>query len=401
MAGQQAPGRADKLGKGAVTALADDRLLTAPFLLCALGNFLQGLAFNLYLHLPGFLKILGAGEVQIGLIFGLTAAVAIAVRPWVGRAMDERGRRVVILAGGLLNVVVCLLYLTVTSLGPWVYVVRLLHGLAEATLFAAFFTQAADLIPPSRRTEGIALFGVSGMLPISLGGLLGDMILARASYAALFAASAGLAGSSLVLSVPLRDSVPAVDELPNRGFFAAVVQGDLLPVWFLGTVFATALAAYFTFLKTFVMETGIGSVGAFFTAYAISAVLLRMFFAWLPERVGAKRVLFPALALLALGLVLLGRAAGAGAILVAGSLCGLGHGFVFPILSALVVARARPAERGAALSIFTALFDAGVLIGGPALGLIIRLAGYPAMFASAAAMVAFGSLTFAVWDRPR
>jgi MFS family permease len=382
-------------------SVADDRLLTAPFLLCALGNFLQGLAFNLYLHLPGFLKILGAGEVQIGLIFGLTAAAAIAVRPWVGRAMDERGRRVVILAGGLLNVVVCLLYLTVTGLGPWVYLVRLLHGLAEATLFAAFFTQAADLIPPSRRTEGIALFGVSGMLPISLGGVLGDMILARASYAALFAASAGLAGSSLVLSLPLRDSVPAGDDQPSRGFFAAVIQGDLLPVWFLGTVFATALAAYFTFLKTFVMETGIGSVGAFFSAYALSAVLLRLFFAWLPERVGAKRVLFPALALLALGLMLLGRATAAGTVLVAGTLCGLGHGFVFPILSALVVARARPAERGAALSIFTALFDAGVLIGGPALGLIIRLAGYPAMFASAAAMVVFGSLTFAVWDRPR
>ena len=387
--------------RGARMTVADDRLLTTPFLLCALGNFLQGLAFNLYLHLPGFLKILGAGEVQIGLLFGLTAAAAIAVRPWVGRAMDERGRRVVILAGGLLNVVVCLLYLTVTGLGPWVYLVRLLHGLAEATLFAAFFTQAADLIPPSRRTEGIALFGVSGMLPISLGGLLGDMILARASYAALFAASACLAGSSLALSLPLRDSVPAGDDLPNRGFFAAVVQGDLLPVWFLGTVFATALTAYFTFLKTFVMETGIGSVGAFFTAYAISAVLLRTFFAWLPERVGTKRVLFPALALLALGLGLLGRAAGAGAILVAGSLCGLGHGFVFPILSALVVARARPAERGAALSIFTALFDAGVLIGGPALGLIIRLAGYPAMFVSAAGLIAVGSLTFAVWDRPR
>jgi len=380
---------------------ADARLLTAPFLLCALGNFLQGLAFNLYLHLPGFLKILGAGEVQIGLIFGLTAAVAIAVRPWVGRAMDERGRRVVILAGGLLNVVVCLLYLTVTGLGPWVYLVRLLHGLAEATLFAAFFTQAADLIPPSRRTEGIALFGVSGMLPISLGGVLGDMILSRASYAALFAASAGLAGSSLVLSLPLRDSVPAGDEQPSRGFFAAVIQGDLVPVWFLGTVFATALAAYFTFLKTFVMETGIGSVGAFFSAYALSAVLLRLFFAWLPERVGPKRVLFPALALLALGLVLLGRATAAGTVLVAGTLCGLGHGFVFPILSSLVVARARPAERGAALSIFTALFDAGVLIGGPALGLIIRLAGYPAMFVSAAAMVAVGSLTFALWDRPR
>jgi MFS family permease len=313
--------------------------------------------------------------------------------------MDERGRRVVILAGGVLNVVVCLFYLTVRGLGPWVYLVRLLHGLAEATLFAAFFTQAADIIPASRRTEGIALFGVSGMLPIALGGVIGDLILTRASYGALFAASAGLAAASLMLSLPLRDRAPTPDELPNRGFFAAVVQGDLRPVWFLGTVFATALAAYFTFLKTFVMETGIGSVGGFFTAYALSAVLLRLFFAWLPERVGPKRVLFCALTLLALGLALLGRAAGNATILLAGTLCGLGHGFVFPILSALVVVRARPSERGAALSIFTALFDAGVLIGGPTLGAVIALGGYPVMFTTAAMMVVVGSAAFAVWDR--
>src|SRR5205085_10952141 len=37
----------------------DARLLTAPFLLSAAANLLQSLAFNLYLHLPGYLKELG------------------------------------------------------------------------------------------------------------------------------------------------------------------------------------------------------------------------------------------------------------------------------------------------------------------------------------------------------
>ncbi len=383
----------------AMAIRAVPRLFTLPLLLCAIGNFLQGLAFNLYLHLPGFLKQLGAGEVQIGVIFGVTAAMAIVVRPWLGRAMDERGRRAMILAGGVLNVAVCLLYLTVHRLGPWVYVVRLGHGIAEATLFAAFFTLAADLVPAARRTEGIALFGVSGMLPISLGGLLGDVILAHADYSALFAAAAVLAAASLIVSLPLRDQTLPPDELPSRGFFAAVVQGNLLPVWFLGTVFATAIASYFTFVKTFVMTAGIGTVGGFFTAYALSATVLRLFFAWLPERVGAKRTLFAALGALTLGLLLLAHAQHASEILVAGSLCGLGHGFVFPILSSLAVARARPAERGAALSVFTALFDAGALIGAPAMGAIINLTSYATMFASAAALVVLGTLTFVVWDR--
>src|SRR4029078_10378154 len=100
-----------------------------------------------------------------------------------------RGRRLVILTGGGLNVLVCALYPTIHSLGPWLYVVRIAHGIAEAMLFAALFTQAADVIPPARRTEGIALYGISGLLPISLGGLLGDVILTHAGYVRLFQTS--------------------------------------------------------------------------------------------------------------------------------------------------------------------------------------------------------------------
>jgi predicted MFS family arabinose efflux permease len=105
------------------------------------------------------------------------------------------------------------------------------------------------------------------------------------------------------------------------------------------------------------------------------------------------------LAALALGYVLLAFAATPAAIAVAGACAGLGHGFTFPILSGLVVARARLAERGAATSIFTALFDAGALVGGPLLGAVIRDAGYPAMFLCAAALVTAGGAFFTWADR--
>lgn len=382
-----------------VSTIEAERVLTRAFLLCAGANFLQGLAFNLFLHLPGFLHDLGAAELQIGFLFGLTAAVAIAARPLVGRAMDAQGRRAMILGGGVLNVAVCALYLTVHRLDGWVYLVRAAHGVAEAILFTGFFTQAADLVPAPRRMEGMAIFGVSGMLPISLGGLIGDQILAGGSYGQLFGCATALGFASLVLSLPLRDQPLPHGELPSRGFFAAVAQPDLRPVWFIGSIFATALAAYFTFIKTFVLHTGTGSVGAFFTAYAAAAIGLRVFFAWLPDRAGPKRVLFPALGALSAGLLLLAHVSRANEIVAAGALCGLGHGFIFPILTGLVVARARPAERGAALSIFTALFDAGVALGGPALGIAIHFGGYGTMFTAAAALVAIGSLIFAVWDR--
>jgi MFS family permease len=363
-------------------------------------NFLQGVSVNLHLHLPGFLKSLGANEMEIGTIFSLMAVAAIAVRPLVGRGMDTWGRRVMMLGGGIANVVVLALYLTVHEIGPWVYLVRIGHGITEATLFTAFFTHAADLVPAERRTEGIALFGVSGLISISIGALLGDLILSHGSYTALFATSATLAAVSLLLSLPLHDRRPGGRAEPSRGFFAALVQKDLLPVWFVGGVFATASTPYFTFLKTLVMKLQTGSVGGFFTAFTVAALVLRLFFGWVPDRLGKKRVLLPGLGLVVIGLVVLAFSSRSIEILAAGFLCGLGHGFSFPILISLMVDRARPAERGAAMSIFTALFDAGLLLGGPAFGALIHYAGYGIMFTSAAAMLACGTVVFFLWDRP-
>ena len=102
-----------------------------------------------------------------------------------------------------------------------------------------------------------------------------------------------------------------------------------------------------------------------------------------------------------LGLLLLATASDSTEVLIAGEICGLGHAFVFPILSSFVVTRARASERGAALSVFTAIIDAGLLIGGPTLGIVVYLAGYSVMFATAAAILVAATLAFAIWDRGR
>src|SRR5690606_29364835 len=83
----------------------------------------------------------------------------------------------------------------------------------------------------------------------------------------------------------------------------------------------------------------------------------------------------------------------------AGVLCGIGHGYAFPIGSSPVVVRTPASERGAALSAFTALFDLGLLVGAPLLGLIVERSSYTAMFDTAASMAILGAVTFAVWDR--
>lgn len=380
-------------------------LLTRPFVFAFVANTLHGLAFFALLHLPGLLRLLGADEVRIGVIVATMAATAILVRPTIGRLMDSRGRRIVLLVGGVINVIACFAYLGVGGLGPWVYGVRVLHGLADGMLFSVLFTIAADLAPESRRTEGISLFGISGMLPMSLGALLGELVLGgqptHADYDRLFWVAGSCSAVGFVASLTLPDSRPVVPEGPQRSFVQAAFTRPLLPLWWVGFGFAFAVASYFTFLKTYVIDREVGSVGEFFTVYSVAAIVLRLGLARVPDRLGPKRTLFPSLACTVIGLVALATAPSSAVVMVAAVFCGFGHGFAFPILSAMVVARARPEDRGTAMSTFTALFDVGLLVGGPSLGLLLRLTerDYGAMFGVAAGFVVLTALTYAVWDR--
>ena len=380
-------------------AAHEQRLWTGPFVLCFVTNLCQGTAFNLFLHLPGYLHDLGANDVQIGWIASLTALAAVACRPPVGRAMDRLGRRPVIRWGGALHAVATALYLAVHAIGPLLYAVRVLHGVAEALLFSALFAYAADRVPAARRTEGLALFGVSGMLPISIGGWVGDGLLPRHGFTALFGLAAGLALAAFVLSLAMQEPRrPPSPPSASVGTLAALRQRDLGPLWLLGTVFSVVLTAFFVFIKRFVDETGIGSVGAFFGAYTGAALALRLFLGWLPDRVGAKRVLGPALLALVLGFGVMAGATDRTSLLLAGLSCGIGHGFTFPILFALVVARTPETNRGSTLALFTALFDLGVLIGGPSFGLVVERLGFAAMYATGGIVLAFGTIVFFLWD---
>lgn len=384
------------------TLRRDERLLSLPFVLAFVANFLTALSVHAYLHLPGFLHGMGAREVRIGLIMGTMSAAGILARPAIGHLMDRKGRRVPALLGAICMTIACLLYLTVHSLGPWIYVVRVVHGVAIAALFSSLFTIAADVSPPGRRAGAIALFGISGLMPLAVGGLIGDLVLSVGSYRTLFWFTAAASAVCLLVVLPIADTRPeASDAQEKQSFLESITAPALRPLWLVSFGFTLCVAASFTFLKTYVIETGVGSVGLFFTTYAVAAVGIRLTTSWLLDRVSTKLALLPALGVTALGLVALAFASTPLLLGLAGVLCGLGHGYAFPTLAAVIVDRAHADNRGAAITIFTALFDLGFLVGGPAFGLVIRASSYRFMFLTAAVALVVITAVFLRWDRER
>ncbi len=378
-----------------------ERLLTRPFVLCFANNFLQGVAYSLFLHVPGFYSSLGASPAIIGWMFAAMSAVAIGIRPILGTMMDRYGRRGPILLGNALNVVAIGLYLTVDQVGAWAVIVRVVHGVSAAILFTTLFTYAADWVPPHRLTEGLAIFGISGMLPMSVGGILGDWILEGGSYTPLFVWAWGFAVVALVVGfflydAPRRGSAP--DPSEPQGFIATLGQRDLLPLWWIGAIFFIAMTGIFIFLKTFILVREVGSVGVYFAGYTAVAVVLRLGFGWLPDRVGPVRVLAPALMIFAVGFMVLGFAQSTSAVLLAGVLGGIGHAYTFPILSGLVVQRASEYQRGSALAIFTGLADLGVVVGGPVFGELLEATNYEFLYGAVALTLGLGLLVFLPWN---
>ncbi|MGE3538332.1 MAG: MFS transporter [Candidatus Tectimicrobiota bacterium] len=373
------------------------------FVWCALANFTQAVSFALFLHFPGFLQGLGAGESSIGLLMALPALAGVVLGPSCGRLLDRHGRRPVILGGNLLNVAVIGGYLTCQTLSPALYLIRVLHGVAGTMLGSALLTYAADIVPPARVAQGLALFGVSAMLAITVGGLLGEAALAWGGYPALLLTSLLCALAGLGLTLRLAPPPPAAPPpaVPPRAWRATLCQPDLVPLWVLAWAFFIALAGVFTFLKTYVMATGLGSLGTFFTIYTCAAMVQRLALGGLPARLGLSRMLAPALLAVVLGLTLLSTARQPWMLWCAGLFCGLGHGCAYPVLLGLVSRRARVSERGTAIALYTTIDDGAILLAGPALGLLIEVAGYRYMFGSVAGGLALTALLCWRWERQR
>lgn len=360
--------------------------------------FLQEASFALLIHLPGYMSKLGATEGVIGVLYASSAVASLLFRPALGRILDLTRRRTVLLFAGASNAAVILALITTEAWSPYLWALFLVQRTLQIALFATMLTYAADAIPRERRTQGLAIFGLSGLIPIGVGGYLGDVIIDLGGFHALFlvAASASMASWLIVWTFRV---LPILSRRPRRGFWAAFSQRDLLPIWFMVLIFSVGLESLFTFMRTYVAARQVGTAGMFFAAYGAAAVITRVFGGPRYDRVPHRLVLVSAMALYGTGLGLLAVAGTEWVLILAGVASGAAHGAAFPIFSSQVVMRARVAERGSAMSIFTSIFDIALLTGTPAVGFLIEGFSYLVAFSVAGLAMITGALAYLVWDR--
>jgi MFS family permease len=347
-----------------------------------------------YVHGP-----LGAGNIAVGVVIGSYAVTGLLLRPLAGRLADRRGRKPTVLAGSVLVAVAGFLYLLPLGV-PGLIVARLLLGVGEGTVFTAGSAWIVDIAPAQRRGRVIGLYGLSVWAGLSLGPLIGELLLHVSGYTLvwLFAGAAPLVGALIALRLP--DPFHAK---PGRDEHQPLIAREALRP---GVALALGSLGYAT-LASFVVlhldQRGLGHGALVFGVFATMVVLTRLAAGDLPDRIGPARVAIAAALVEAVGLAVLAVAESLG-VAVAGAIAmGAAFSLLYPSLLLIVIDRVAETRRGAALGTFTAFFDAGIGFGAPLAGIAAALIDYEGafLFAAAVALVSATTILLTISSRGR
>ena len=351
-------------------------LVNAAFLRVLIAQLSIGFGFSIYFLLPKYLATeLGAEPSTVGMVTATGLAAAVVASPLMGAALDRFGRQRPMLVGGLAIALTSFGMLTVTSVGPWLYFLRIVQGMGFALAFNAAAVIVTDLSPPERIGQAMGLLGVASLVTNAVAPALGESIALAWGWSPVFllAAAMGIAVMAFSFSLP---SLPPRLSAPN----APAIEPSAAGVWYAAGITGAAFGTLITFAQGYALELGAERVASYFIGYTLGALIVRVGFGGSVDRMGRRRVAQFALA--AYGVVLLLTADLRPSLLgLFGFGFGIAHGFTYPALAALAAEGSSVAKRGRSIAAFNAAFNAGAGIAMLGCGWLARVEGYRFVFA--------------------
>ena len=346
--------------------------------------------------LPVFIKNgLGSGEAMIGASAVLFSGAAVLFRPlltWVG---NRWGRRTMMVSGSLVATVAAL-GMTVVNASWQLLPFRALMGVGEAALFVGAAILVVELSPENRKAEAASYLSVAVFGGLSVGPIIGELVMGDVPEGAR-GLSAGHFDRVFVVTA-LASLLAAAVSLTAPAFVGAKPERIRRKVsWFHprslrpGMILALGMAAWtsFTsFVPTFSKSIGLSGSARFFTVYSILCLVLRLFGAKTPERLGLRRSVWIAMTFLLCGVTSVGVLGSEIGIWIGTTFFALGISFFYPSLLAMAIEGSESDERVEVVASFTSFFEIGGVIGGLALGVVGQLFGERSTF--------FGGMVFAV-----
>ncbi|MFQ5382029.1 MAG: MFS transporter, partial [Dehalococcoidia bacterium] len=320
-------------------------------------------------------SLAGEADWVVGVVVGALGLSGMLTRPLIGIWVDTGARERWAAAGGIGTAIAFAGY--ALSLDPWIMLpFRLLHGIAMGLFTTALLAMVAGLIPDHQRGLGVGLYQSGNAVAQLYAAPLAVWLAVRISFEITFLTGALAAGLAFTVGAFVRDREPPVltpsvpwrrrEWISSHAFVPALVFLTM----------TTTVGAVGAFLPLFADERQLGNPGLYYTVWGATLLGVRFLAGAAGDRFGRTAVMVPALLLGAFALFLLAASETGGIMLLSAALSGVALGGVQVSIVSLVVERAPPASRGAAMATYTLAWDIGAVVGGVLLGFVVDATSY-------------------------
>lgn len=351
-----------------------DRLVTPNYILIIAANFLQFFGFWLLMPiLPFYLQeVFHADKVSIGAILSCYTIAALCIRPFSGYLLDTFSRKPLYLLA--YSILTCMFggYLLAGTLTLFI-IIRIIHGIAFGMVTVGGNTIVIDVMPSSRRGEGLGYFGLSNNIAMSIGPMAGLFLHeAQMPYSIIFSCSLSTCIIGLICVFLLKPPYkPSVKREPISLDRFILLKG--IPAGISLLLLSIPYGMTTNYVAMYAKQIGItASTGFFFTLMAIGMAISRMFSGKIVDKGKITQVIQTGMYLVCFcyfGLSLCGWVIEWNYTITTlffftvALLSGIGFGIMFPAYNTLFVNLAPNSQRGTATSTYLTSWDIGIGIG--------------------------------------
>ncbi len=368
-----------------------DKLFTPGYYGMLSANFLLYFGFWLLVPvLPFYLKEnYGCNEGLIGIVLSCYTVSALFIRPFSGFLLDAFARKPLYLLSYFVFTSIFAGYIVGGTLTLFI-LLRIVHGFAFGTVTVGGNTVVVDIMPASRRGEGLGYYGLTNNSAMSIGPMVGLFLHDYLSFdwiftIALCSCLLGFAAAASV-RVPAKEKVRRPPISLDRFI---LIKG--IPAGIALLLLSIPYGATTNFVAMYVKEIGLAiPPGFFFTVLAIGMGVSRIFSGRFVDRGYVTQciqfgyyLVFTAFFLLASCALLIDVNATLCAVcfLLVPFLQGLGFGTMFPAYNSLYINLAPNNQRATATSTYLTSWDVGIGIGIVSSGIIAEHTSFAIVYA--------------------
>src|SRR5574344_156490 len=361
-------------------------------------NFMLFFAFYVLTPLlPLYLsERFGTSNDMIGIVLSGYTLAALIIRPLSGYVIDSYSRKKVLMLCMSVFFVFFFGYIAAGTLLMFA-VVRTLHGAPFGAVTVANSTVAIDVLPASRRNEGIGYYGLSNNLAMAIAPSIGIYIYRlTGNFMVLFWIALIVAGLGMLcdatVQLPAKAVVKNKDKLSLDRFFLTKAWMLAINIAFFGLcwgVLSNFLALYSK------QELGITSgTGTYFMVLSIGLFASRLQGAKSLRAGQLTQNAAVGVVISLVGYTLFVAAPNEIGYYLSAILIGLGNGHMYPAFLNMCIIIANHNERGTANSSILISWDSGFGLGVLLGGVLSQYFGFVATFWVVAGFNALGVLMF-------